>query len=48
MGVAKMNVVHLADCMEFMKTVPDKYYELAMINLDDFPSQESEDMVYSE
>lgn len=23
-----MNIVHLIDCMEFMKTVPDKYYEL--------------------
>lgn len=25
-----MNIVHLIDCMEFMKTVPDKYYELAI------------------
>ena len=26
------NVVHLIDCMEFMKTVPDKYYELAIVD----------------
>ncbi len=25
-----MNIVHLADCMEFMKGIPDKYYELAI------------------
>ena len=24
------NVVHLIDCMEYMKTMPDKYYELAI------------------
>ena len=24
------NEVKLIDCMEFMKTVPDKYYELAI------------------
>ena len=27
-----MNIVHLCDCMEFMKGVPDKYYELAIID----------------
>jgi site-specific DNA-methyltransferase (adenine-specific) len=27
-----MNVVHLCDCMEFMKSVPDKYYELAIVD----------------
>jgi len=27
-----MNKVHLIDCMEFMKSVPDKYYELAIID----------------
>lgn len=27
-----MNIVHLIDCMEFMKTVPDKYYELAIVD----------------
>lgn len=27
-----MNQVHLCDCMEFMKTVPDKYYELAIVD----------------
>lgn len=26
------NAVHLIDCMEFMKTVPDKYYELAIVD----------------
>ena len=26
------NVVHLCDCMEFMKGVPDKYYELAIVD----------------
>lgn len=26
------NIVHLIDCMEFMKTVPDKYYELAIVD----------------
>ncbi len=26
------NVVHLCDCMEYMKTVPDKYYELAIVD----------------
>lgn len=25
-----MNIVHLIDCMEFMKGVPDKHYELAI------------------
>ena len=25
-----MNKVHLVDCMEFMKSVPDKYYELSI------------------
>ena len=27
-----MNEVKLIDCMEYMKTVPDKYYELAIID----------------
>jgi hypothetical protein len=27
-----MNVVHLCDCMEFMKGVPDNYYELAIVD----------------
>ena len=27
-----MNEVHLIDCMEYMKTVPDKYYELAIVD----------------
>ena len=27
-----MNIVHLIDCMEFMKGIPDKYYELAIID----------------
>jgi len=26
------SIVHLIDCMEFMKTVPDKYYELAIVD----------------
>lgn len=26
------NKVHLIDCMEFMKDVPDKYYELAIVD----------------
>ena len=31
-GVRTMNKVHLIDCMEFMKSVPDKYYELAIVD----------------
>ncbi len=27
-----MNIVHLIDCMEFMKNIPDKYYELAIVD----------------
>ena len=27
-----MNVVHLCDCMEFMRSVPDKFYELAIVD----------------
>ena len=27
-----MNTVHLCDCMEFMKGIPDKYYELAIVD----------------
>jgi len=27
-----VNKVHLIDCMEFMKGVPDKYYELAIVD----------------
>lgn len=27
-----MNKVHLCDCMEFMKGIPNKYYELAIID----------------
>ena len=27
-----MNKVHLIDNMEFMKTIPDKYYELAIVD----------------
>lgn len=27
-----MNIVHLIDNMEFMKGVPDKYYELAIVD----------------
>ena len=27
-----MNKVHLCDCMEFMKTVPDKYYQLSIVD----------------
>jgi site-specific DNA-methyltransferase (adenine-specific) len=27
-----MNVVHLIDCMEFMKGIPDKHYELAIVD----------------
>lgn len=27
-----MNQVHLCDCMEFMKGVPDKFYELAIVD----------------
>mgnify|MGYP003765199005 CR=1 FL=1 len=27
-----MNKVHLCDCMEFMKGIPDKYYELAIVD----------------
>jgi len=27
-----MNKVHLIDCMEFMKGIPDKYYELAIVD----------------
>ena len=27
-----MNTVHLIDCMEFMRSVPDKYYELAIVD----------------
>ncbi len=27
-----MNIVHLIDCMEFMKGVPDKFYELAIVD----------------
>ncbi len=26
------NIVHLADCMDFMKKVPDKYYDLAIVD----------------
>lgn len=26
------NTVHLIDCMEFMKDIPDKYYELAIVD----------------
>jgi len=26
------NIVRLIDCMEYMKTVPDKYYELAIVD----------------
>ena len=26
------NQVHLCDCMEFMKGIPDKYYELAIVD----------------
>jgi site-specific DNA-methyltransferase (adenine-specific) len=26
------NTVHLCDCMEFMKGIPDKYYELAIVD----------------
>jgi len=26
------NEVYLIDCMEFMKGVPDKYYELAIVD----------------
>jgi site-specific DNA-methyltransferase (adenine-specific) len=26
------NVVHLCDCMEFMKGIPDKYYELCIVD----------------
>jgi site-specific DNA-methyltransferase (adenine-specific) len=26
----KMNIVHNLDCMEFMKEIPDKYYDLAI------------------
>ena len=29
---ADMNVVHLCDCMDFMKGIPDKYYELAIVD----------------
>jgi site-specific DNA-methyltransferase (adenine-specific) len=31
-GSEGMNKVHLIDCMEFMKDVPDNYYELAIID----------------
>ena len=27
------NVVHLIDCMEYMKTMPDKYFELAIVTV---------------
>lgn len=27
-----MNTVHLCDCMEFMKGIPNKYYELAIVD----------------
>ena len=27
-----MNTVHLIDCMEFMVNIPDKYYELAIVD----------------
>ena len=27
-----MNKVHLIDCMEFMRDIPDKYYELAIVD----------------
>lgn len=27
-----MNVAYLMDCMEYMKTVPDKYFELAIVD----------------
>ncbi len=27
-----MNIVHLTDCMEFMKDIPDKFYELAIVD----------------
>jgi site-specific DNA-methyltransferase (adenine-specific) len=27
-----VNIVHLCDCMEFMKGIPDKYYELAIVD----------------
>lgn len=27
-----MNVVHLCDCMEFMRSVPDKFYELCIVD----------------
>jgi site-specific DNA-methyltransferase (adenine-specific) len=27
-----MNIVHNCDCMEFMKNIPDKYYELAIVD----------------
>ena len=27
-----MNKVHLCDCMEFMKGIPDKFYELAIVD----------------
>lgn len=27
-----MNIVHLIDCMEFMKTKPDNYYDLAIVD----------------
>ena len=26
------NIVHLCDCMEFMKGIPDKFYELAIVD----------------
>jgi site-specific DNA-methyltransferase (adenine-specific) len=32
MGFVKMNIVHLCDCMEYMSGVPDKYYELAIVD----------------
>lgn len=27
-----MNIVHLCDCMTFMKTIPDKHYDLAIVD----------------
>ena len=27
-----MNVVHLCDCMDFMKDLPDKAFELAIVD----------------
>ena len=30
--IKSFNVVHLCDCMDFMKDKPDNYYDLAIVD----------------